>query len=546
MKKPDMIVTTALYYANGSIHLGHMVEVIQADIWVRFQRLQKKTCWFLSGDDAHGTPIMLSSQKQGLSPEALIDRVHAEHQQDFQDFAISFDHFHITHSPENAAWTEKIYQKLRDADTISQKVIHQAYDAKAGMFLPDRFVKGDCPKCHAPDQYGDACEKCGATYDPLELGNPRSTITGTTPIQKESEHFFFKLSHCQQAIATWLDNDAMQPAVVNKLKEWLDNDLKDWDISRDAPYFGFKIPGTEDKYFYVWLDAPIGYIAATEAYAQQHGQDATALWHRDDKTPLYHFIGKDIIYFHGLFWPAVLHTAGLKTPTALFAHGFLTIQGQKMSKSRGTFITARDYLKHFEAEHLRYYLASKLNDSVEDLDLNWEDFIHKINVDLVGKIINIASRTAKFIGRHFDHRLIASPQHHALLATFQETSPRIAEYYQQRAFSQACRQICTLADLVNQMIAEAEPWRAIKEEGQAQYVHEVCSTALLCFRDLAILLKPIMPALSAKIETFLNLPEQYWQDLHQPLPNHTILPYQHLMKRIAPDMASVFDPSEVS
>ncbi len=545
-QKPDMIVTTALFYANGSLHLGHMVEAIQADIWVRFQRLQRKHCLFFSGDDAHGTPIMLSSQKQGIDPETMIAQVHQEHQQDLGAFGIVFDQYHSTHSSENKAWTERIYHALESQSAIDRKTIHQAYDPEAKMFLPDRFVKGICPKCGAEDQYGDACEQCGATYDPLEMKAPKSIVSGATPITQPSEHFFFKLSACQDVIAHWLDNDALQPAVVNKLKEWLHEALKDWDISRDAPYFGFKIPNTSDKYFYVWLDAPIGYIAATEAYGQKHGLDAASLWSKDSTTPIYHFIGKDIVYFHGVFWPAVLHTAQLRTPTALFAHGFLTIDGKKMSKSRGTFITAQDYLQHFESEHLRYYFASKLNSSVEDLDLNWEDFIHKINVDLVGKIINIASRTAKFLTRHFDGRFVDTPMTHPLLDTFQVQAPIIANCYNEREFSQACRLLCALADQVNQAIADAAPWQAVKDETQHADVQRMCTLAMLCFRDLAIFLKPIMPSLVASIEAFLNVEPLYWDDLHAPLLNHQIRPYNHLMKRIPTDKANVFNATTPS
>ncbi|MCG8383769.1 MAG: methionine--tRNA ligase [Gammaproteobacteria bacterium] len=530
-----ILVTSALPYANGSIHLGHLLEHLQTDIWVRFQKTRGHDCTYVCADDAHGTPIMLKAQAENTSPEALIDAVYQEHTRDFADFHIAFDNYYSTHSEENRHYSNTIYNNLKSTGHISQRTIMQAYDESAGMFLPDRFIKGTCPKCKTEDQYGDSCESCGATYTPADLINPVSALSGATPVKKASEHYFFKLNHFETLLKEWITSGKLQPEIANKLQEWFDAGLQDWDISRDAPYWGFEIPNAPGKYFYVWLDAPIGYMASYQNLCDKTGQDFNDVWGKDSQAELYHFIGKDIAYFHTLFWPAILHGAGYRMPTAVFCHGFLTVDGAKMSKSRGTFIKARTYLDHLDPEYLRYYFAAKLNSHVEDIDLNLDDFVARVNSDLVGKAINIASRCAGFISKRFDGMLgdtIAEP---ALLAAFTEQSESIAHDYDARNYSKAIRNIMALADKANQYIAEKEPWKLIKQEDQQQAVQDICTTGINLFRILMIYLKPVLPVLAEKTEAFLNIPPLCWDDAQAPLLGHRINPFKAMMTRIEPE-----------
>ena len=477
-----LLVTSALPYANGSIHLGHLVEYIQTDIWVRFQKSRGHDCIYVCADDAHGTAIMLKAEQNGISPEAQIANVKAEHQADFASFHIAFDNYHSTHSPENKAFSEYIYLKNRDGGHIATRPIRQLFDPEKQLFLADRFIKGECPKCGEKDQYGDSCEKCGATYAPTELKNPYSTISGATPIEKESEHYFFKLPDFEVMLKEWTRSGHLQSEVANKLGEWFESGLNDWDISRDAPYFGFEIPDAPNKYFYVWLDAPIGYMASFKNLCEQRGLNFDDYWAKDaeTKTEIYHFIGKDIVYFHALFWPAMLDGAGFRKPTGIFAHGFLTVNGQKMSKSRGTFIKAQSYLDHLNPEYLRYYFASKLSGSVEDIDLNLEDFMFKVNSDLVGKVVNIASRCQGFIHKLFDGKLADTCAEPELLAQFIEVGATIAEHYENREFSKAVREVMALADKANEYIAQQAPWSLAKDPANHAQVHAVCSVGLIC------------------------------------------------------------------
>ena len=532
-KQRQCLVTTALPYANGDIHLGHLVENIQADIWVRFLRLQKHHCVFVSGTDCHGTPVMLRAEKEGVSPEELVKTLHKTHLADIRGLLIHHDNFYTTHSPENEALVSKIYNDVKKSGDITTRTISQAYDAEKNMFLPDRFVKGECPKCGTADQHGDNCEACGATYNPTDLKNPVSVISGTTPTQKNSEHYFFQLGNYQAALEKWMEQGTLQPQVLKKLKEWFEAGLKDWDISRDAPYFGFEIPEAPGKFFYVWLDAPIGYMASLKNYCDQHPElDFDAYWKPDTQTELYHFIGKDIMYFHALFWPAVLMSANLRTPSAIFVNGFLTIGGQKLSKSRGTFINASTYLKHLNPEYYRYYIATKLNGHIEDMDLNFEDFVAKINSDLVGKVVNIASRTAGFITKNFDGELSSTLTNEALMTQFTGAKDSIGEAYEKRDFNLAARLIMGLADKANQYIAEVAPWKLIKEDGQQQAVHDACTLALNCFKALIIYLKPILPVTAERAEAFLNCGALVWDDIDTPLLNHKINKFKPLLTRI--------------
>jgi len=531
-KKRKILVTSALPYANGSIHLGHLVEYIQTDIWVRFQKMQGHECYYVCADDAHGTPIMLRAQSEGITPEQLIADTSKEHQEDFADFAVAFDNFHSTHSPENRFFAETIYNRLNDAGHISKRTISQAYDPEKEMFLPDRFIKGDCPKCGASDQYGDNCEVCGATYSPTELKNAVSAISGAKPIEKDSEHYFFKLPDFEPMLKEWTASGHLQDEISNKLKEWFEAGLQEWDISRDAPYFGFEIPGAENKFFYVWLDAPIGYIASFKNLCDKANIDFDSFWESDSQTELYHFIGKDIVYFHGLFWPAMLHGSGFRTPTAIFSHGFLTVDGQKMSKSRGTFIKARTYLDELDPEYLRYYFAAKLGSGVTDLDLNLEDFRLRVNSDLVGKVVNIASRCAGFIKKKFNSTLSDTVSEPELFAQFAQAADSIAEHYEAREFSKAIREIMALADHANQYIDEKKPWQAIKEEGREQEVHEVCSMGLNLFRQLIIYLSPVLPVMAEKTSDFMNLDSMQWSDAATPLTGHEIKKFKPLMMRV--------------
>ncbi len=543
--KRKILVTSALPYANGSIHLGHLVEYIQTDIWVRFQKIQGHECYYVCADDAHGTPIMLRAQSEGITPKQLIAETSKEHQADFKDFAIAFDNYYSTHSPENRFFAETIYNSLNDAGHISKRTISQAYDPEKEMFLPDRFIKGECPKCGAADQYGDNCEVCGATYSPTELKNAVSAVSGVKPVEKDSEHFFFKLPDFEPMLKDWTASGHLQDEVSNKLQEWFEAGLQEWDISRDKPYFGFEIPGTTNKYFYVWLDAPIGYIASFKNLCDREGIDFDSFWESDSQSELYHFIGKDIIYFHGLFWPAMLHGTGFRTPTAIFAHGFLTVDGQKMSKSRGTFIKARTYLEQLNPEYLRYYFAAKLGSGVTDLDLNLEDFRLRVNSDLVGKVVNIASRCAGFIKKKFNSTLSESVSEPQLFDQFADAADTIAQHYEDREFSKAVREIMALADHANQYIDEKKPWQVIKEEGREQEVHDVCSMGLNLFRQLIIYLAPVLPVMADKVADFLNLDSMNWDDAQTPLTSHEIKKFKPLMMRVEDErVQAVIDASK--
>ncbi|MFK5984716.1 MAG: methionine--tRNA ligase [Pseudomonadota bacterium] len=547
-KSRKILVTSALPYANGSIHLGHLVEYIQTDIWVRFQKSQGNKCIYVCADDAHGTPIMLRAQSEGISPEQLIAATKIEHSQDFNDFFISFDNFHTTHSDENQYFAELIYQRLFDQGHIATKTISQAYDPEKEMFLPDRFIKGDCPKCNAPDQYGDNCEVCGATYNPTELKNATSAVSGATPIEKESLHYFFKLDDFQSMLEQWIGEGHLQKEISHKLHEWFEDGLQQWDISRDAPYFGFKIPNTENKYFYVWLDAPIGYMASFKNLCDKTKDlDFDDFWSKDSEAELYHFIGKDIVNFHGLFWPAMLKGAGFRTPNAIWAHGFLTVDGQKMSKSRGTFIKANTYLKHLHPEFLRYYFAAKLNNSIADLDLNLDDFRQRVNSDLVGKVVNIASRCAGFINKRFNNTLYPRLDKVELFEQFSAASPQISTYYENREFSKAIREIMKLADLANQYIDENKPWQLIKQEGMEEKAYAVCTMGLNLFKQLMIYLAPVLPEIAKKVDLFLNTETNIWTNIDKPLLNHEITKFKALITRVEEDKVNAMleDSKEV-
>ena len=530
-----ILVTSALPYANGSIHLGHLVEYIQTDIWVRFQKMQGHTVHYVCADDTHGTPIMLRAEKEGVTPEALIDNVHKEHSADFSGFLIGFDHYYSTNAPENKELSQGIYRKLKAAGKIATKTIEQFYDPVKNMFLPDRFIKGECPKCHAKDQYGDSCEVCGATYNPTELINAYSAVSGATPVRKETEHYFFKLSECEAFLKEWTRSGTLQGEAANKMGEWFENGLNDWDISRDAPYFGFEIPDAPGKYFYVWLDAPIGYMASFKKLCQDKGLDFDEYWKQDSTTELYHFIGKDILYFHALFWPATLQYSDYRTPTQIFAHGFLTVNGEKMSKSRGTFITARSYLDHIKnPEYLRYYYAAKLNSTMEDIDLNLEDFVARVNSDLVGKYINIASRTAGFINKRFEGKLKPSVNN-PVIAEIKAAAQLLADSYAEREYGKALREIMRLADVANGFVADRAPWVLAKQEGQDALLQEVCSDALEMFRLLTLYLKPVLPKLATEIEQFLNITPLTWAVVDESLlAQHSINSYEHLITRVDP------------
>jgi len=528
----NILVTSALPYANGPIHLGHLVEYIQTDIWARFHRLCGHRCIYVCADDAHGTPIMLRAQQDGVTPEELIERIGAEHRADFADFLIDFDNYYSTHSPENRTFSELIYQRLRDGGHIRQHTITQAFDPEKEMFLPDRFIRGECPRCGAADQYGDGCEVCGATYTPTELKNPRSALSGAQPIEKESLHYFFRLPEFEPMLKDWIESGHVQDEMVNKLAEWFAAGLQEWDISRDAPYWGFEIPDAPGKYFYVWLDAPIGYMASFKNYCASTGVDFDAFWQADSKAELYHFIGKDIAYFHTLFWPAMLHGAGFRKPTAVFCHGFLTVNGQKMSKSRGTFIKARTYLEQLRPEYLRYYFATKLNDRIDDLDLSLEDFQQRVNSDLVGKVVNIASRSAGFISKRWAGQLAETLAEPGLYGAFVSADERIREAYERREFSRAMREIMSLADLANQYIDEKKPWVLAKQTNTDAEIQAVCSMGINLFRLLMIYLKPVLPVVAAEAEQFLQIPPLTWADIHRPLLNHVIAPFKPLLQRI--------------
>ena len=530
-EKRQILVTNALPYANAALHLGHILEYTQTDVWVRFQRMRGHQCYYVSADDAHGTAIMLKADEKGISPEQHIADMRSIHEADFRDFHISVDNYHSTHSDENKHYAELIYNRLVENDHIAKREITQAFDAEKQLFLADRYIKGTCPKCKAMDQYGDNCEACGATYSPTDLINPVSALSGTTPIEKQSTHYFFKLPEFTEFLKSWTRSGAVQDEVANKLGEWLDSGLQEWDISRDAPYFGFEIPNTPNKFFYVWLDAPIGYMASFKNLCDQQNLDFEQFWGADSSAELYHFIGKDIVNFHALFWPAMLTSANFRTPTKVCVHGFVTVNGKKMSKSRGTFINARCYLDHLNPEYLRYYYASKLTASVEDIDLNLEDFIQKVNSDLVGKVVNIASRCAKFVTKGNDGILSSTIADNALWQQVSEAGNKIAEHYENREYSKAIREIMAQADAANEYIAAKEPWKLNKDPSQQQQVQDICSLGINLFRLLLTYLKPVIPAMAADGEAFLN-DQLTWDSIKQPLIGHQINNFKPLLQRV--------------
>lgn len=529
-----ILVTSALPYANGPIHLGHMLEYIQTDIWSRYQKLRGHECHYICADDAHGTPIMLKAQQLGIAPEDMIAQVNKEHQQDFADFNVAFDNYHSTHSEENRLMASDIYLKLRDNGYIKSKSISQLFDPEKSMFLPDRFVKGTCPKCKSPDQYGDNCDSCGATYSPTELINPKSAVSGATPVMKDTEHFFFDLPAFEGMLKEWTRSGALQVEMANKLDEWFEQGLQQWDITRDAPYFGFEIPDAPGKYFYVWLDAPIGYMGSFKNLCAKRPElSFDEFWGKDSTAEVYHFIGKDIVYFHSLFWPAMLHGSGYRQPNSVYAHGYVTVNGAKMSKSKGTFIKARTYLDHLDPEYLRYYYAAKLSSRIDDLDLNLEDFAQRVNSDLVGKLVNLASRTAGFITKRFDGKL-AKINDTTLTEAFLAKQDVIADFYESREYGKAMREIMALADIANGFVADAAPWQMVKHDDQQEAAHQVCSNALNLFRILVTYLKPVLPRLAQDVEAFFQLPLT-WDALSQDLAGHEIAPFKAMMQRVELD-----------
>jgi methionyl-tRNA synthetase len=529
-----ILVTSALPYANGSIHLGHLLEHIQTDIWVRFQRLRGHTCYSVCADDAHGTPVMLKAQELGITPEQMVAQTRDEHHQDLLDFHIDYNNYYVTHSPENKAFCELIYNRLNEAGYISTRSINQLFDPEKQMFLPDRFVKGTCPNCGSEDQNGDNCDNCGATYSPTELKNPRSVVSGAEPVMKESEHYFFDLPQFEGMLKKWIDDGAIQKEMANKFNEWFEQGLQQWDISRDAPYFGFEIPGAPNKFFYVWVDAPVGYMASFKNYCDAQGIDDSPYWSAGNDTELYHFIGKDISYFHCLFWPAMLEGAGFRKPTGVNIHGFVTVNGAKMSKSKGTFIKGRTYLEHLNPEYLRYYYASKLNDSVADIDLNLGDLAQKVNADLVGKVVNIASRCASFITKRFDGKLSDTVENPELLKEFQDAHSAVAEAFESRQYNRAIRDIMALADKANQYIDMHAPWVTIKDESKQAFTHDVCSMGIHMFRVLMVYLAPVLPKLAEQAQTFLN-DDFTWESTQQVKTGHAINKFKAMMQRVDTD-----------
>lgn len=532
--KRQILVTSALPYANGAIHLGHMLEYIQTDIWARFQRSQGNECYFAWADDAHGTPVMLWARAEGKPPEELIDMMNEAHKTDFRDFGISFDNYTSTHSEYNRQIVEKIYNNLEAGGYIDRRNIDQLYDAEEGMFLPDRFIRGTCPKCKTPDQYGDSCESCGSTYSPTELIEPRSAVSGSTPVMKESEHYFFRLSEFEKPLKDWIASGALQSEVANKLQEWFTDGLRDWDISRDAPYFGFRIPGTEDKFFYVWVDAPVGYAASFMELCERTGLDFDAWWGKDSTAEMYHFIGKDIVYFHTLFWPAMLMGAGFRTPTAVYAHGFLTVDGAKMSKSRGTFIKARTYLEHLHPDYLRYFYAARLGAGTGDIDLNLDDFVQRVNSDVIGKVVNIASRCAGFIGKRFGGKLSDTLPEPKLLEQFLQAREAIANDFESRNYQSAVRRIMALADDANRYIDDEKPWVQIKEEGKQGHVQAVCTQGINLFRVLIAYLAPVLPFTAERASSFLGTDVADWSLMDQPLVGVEVNAFKPLLMRVDP------------
>ena len=539
-EKRSILVTSALPYANAPLHLGHIIEHTQTDIWVRFQRLYGNECTYVCADDAHGTPIMLKAEELKCTPEKLVEDIYVQHKSTFKDYRISHDNFHTTHSEENKILSERIYNSLNENGLIEKKIINQLFDTEREMFLSDRYVKGSCPNCGAIDQYGDNCEKCSATYNAIDLKDPISVLTGSVPIIKESEHLFFKLSSLKTQIIQWLDNSRIQESVRNKLNEWLDGELKDWDISRDSPYFGFKIPGYEDKFFYVWLDAPIGYLASHLNYLKNRDLEAKFedFWNPDSDKEIYHFIGKDIMYFHALFFPMMLSNADFKTPNGLFVHGFLTLNGEKMSKSRGNFISAENYIENLDPDYLRYFFATKLGIGVDDIDLNLEDFKQKTNSDLVNKYANIASRTAKFINKYYDNKLADELDSPEILDEFIEVSSKVAQFYENLEFSKATREIMSLADKANQYVDSKEPWVLIKQEGNEQAVQSICTTAINLFRILTIMLHPIIPGFTNQATDFLNEKDISWGSINKALLGTSINTFKPIIMRIEEEQIS--------
>ena len=539
MTPRKILVTSALPYANGPIHLGHLVEYIQTDIWVRFQKMRGHDCHYVCADDTHGTPIMLRAEKEGITPEALIARVQQEHERDFAGFHVAFDNYYSTHSEETRQFAAIIYERLKANGLIESRSIEQYYDPEKAMFLPDRFIKGECPRCHAKDQYGDSCEACGATYSPTDLINPYSAVSGATPVRKESVHYFFKLGQCEDFLKSWTRGGHLQTEAANKMAEWFEAGLADWDISRDAPYFGFEIPDAPGKFFYVWLDAPIGYMGSFAKLCEKLGLNFEDYWRKDSAAELYHFIGKDILYFHALFWPAMLEYSDFRTPTNIFAHGFLTVNGEKMSKSRGTFITAESYLSQgLNPEWLRYYYACKLNGSMEDIDLNLEDFVLRVNSDLVGKYVNIASRTAGFVSKllygQLDPGFWNTTEGQALLDGQRDAANAIAEAYENRDYARATREIMRIADTINEYVNDQEPWKVAKLDDQRERLQTICTRSLQGFHTLSVLLSPLLPQLTSRVaREFFGMDRDFnWNDLGQPAA--AIQPYQHLMTRVDP------------
>lgn len=535
-KQRTILVSSALPYVNGPMHMGHLVEYLQSDIWVRFQKLRGHKCTYVCASDSHGTPIMLKARELGVTPEQLTEEISAQFIRDFSDFKVEFDNYHTTHSIENEELVVEIYKRLRATGDIYTKTIEQSFDEKEGMFLPDRFVRGTCPRCKSEDQPGDACEICGTTNTPETLINPVSVLSGTTPVRRESEHYFFKLSEYEERLRLWMNDATLDKHVIAKLDEWFDAGLQDWDISRDAPYFGFRIPDTDDKYFYVWLDAPVGYLASFKNLCDRRDDlNFDDYWKPGSDAEVYHFIGKDIMYFHTLFWPAVLRGAGFRTPTSVYAHGFLTVNGQKMSKSRGTFIKARSYLDNLNPEFLRYYYAAKLGRTIEDIDLNLDDFVARVNADLVGKLINIASRCAGFISKQFDGQLAASLPDPALFAEFADASDIIADHYERREYSKAMRLIMSLADKANRYIDELKPWIMSKDENTVADVQLVCTQGVNMFRSLMIYLSPVLPVVADGARAFLNEDGWRWQDASTPLLSTTLSQFKPLLTRVEPE-----------
>ena len=535
MNQRKILVTCALPYANGAIHLGHLMEAIQTDIWVRLQKLQGHDCIYVCADDTHGTAIMLSAEAKGITPEQLIAKVKIEHERDYADFLVDFDNFHSTHSEENRALLESIYKSLDANGHINRRTIRQLFDPEKELFLADRYITGTCPKCKAAGQYGDNCEVCGSTYSPAQLIDPRSSISGATPVEKESEHFFFALPEFSAMLKQWTRSGTLQESVANKLSEWLNDELQEWDISRDAPYFGFEIPGAPDKYFYVWVDAPIGYMASFKNYCDRKQLNFDEYWNAESTCEVYHFIGKDIVNFHTLLWPAMLTSAGYRTPTAIYAHGFLTVDGTKMSKSRGTFINARTYLEHLNPEYLRYFLAAKLSSGIDDLDLNLDDFLLRVNSDLVGKVVNIASRCAGFIGKGFGGMLAEQVDDPELLQSMQSAKEEITEHFNQREFGKAIRLIMALADKANQYINDKQPWVLARTDTQSTELQAICSTGINAFRLLICYLKPVVPAMAAQAEEFLGVEPLLWKDIDALLLGHKINKFKPLMTRVEND-----------